>query len=160
MTAFTGALRLGRDMRALADAGVTLARGSGDPWTLAFALGAAWTARVFAGASEGIRELAEESIRVAEQAGDHLTEATAAAGLAGAFSLGGSGPEIDRALALLDHAARLARSVGDPLIMAFIALTRGRMDGVAGRLPEARAAFQEAAALYTRDRRPALRADR
>ena len=37
---------------------------------------------------------------------------------------------------------------GDGFAMAFVALIRGRIAGAAGRIDEARAAFQEAATFY------------
>ena len=138
-----------RDARALADEGLVRARATGDLTTISAALTAAWTARLFAGKPEGLLALGEEAVEVAGRAGDPWTQAMAAASVAGAFGMGGTAiSDRDRARSALDDATRYARISGDGFVMAFVAIIRGRLAGASGRLDEARAAFQEAAAFY------------
>jgi predicted ATPase len=147
--AFGMATWTNRDARALADEGLARARATGDLGAISAALTSAWTARLFAGKPEELVALGEEAVAVAGRAGDPWTQAMAAASLAGAFGQGGTTlSDRDRAFATLDDATRYARISGVGFVMAFVALVRGRMAGASGRLEEARAAFQEAAAFY------------
>ena len=147
--AFTQATWTNRDARALADEGLARARATGDLATISQGLAAAWTARLFAGRPEELLALGEESVEVAGRAGDPWTQAMAAASLAGALSIGRlRSADQDHARSLMEDATQYARTSGDGFAMAFVALIRGRIAGAAGRVADARAAFQEAATFF------------
>jgi tetratricopeptide (TPR) repeat protein len=57
--------------------------------------------------------------------------------------------EADALASLLARAADHARLTGNPFVIGFVALTRARILGAAGKVAEARAAFVEAFTMYT-----------
>ena len=118
-----------------------IAREVGDPMTLGEALTGMAMTTMFSGEFDGVLEWTDESVRVAEGIGawSHLAF----------IESGVSQWEVERG----DHAAaasRLARATvaaersGNPEAIAFSALSRGRVNGFGGRLPDARRAFAQA----------------
>ena len=143
--AFAQATWTGNDTRVIAEEAVLMARRLDHPPTLIAALSSLWTVRFFAGATEGNEALSEEVMRLAENEGDWWTLAMAEASLAHTLRSG----DVDAVGPLLVRAAGHARLTGNPFVIGFVALTRARIFGAAGKLPEARLAFDEAFTMYT-----------
>ena len=143
--AFAQSTWMSVDARAVAEDAVSIARRLDDPQTLIRALSSLWTARFFAGSTEGFRELSEETMRLAEREGDWWSLAMAETALANSLRFS----DMDEVGPLLARAAGHGRLTGNPFVIGFVALTLARILGLAGKLPEARAAFDEAFTLYT-----------
>lgn len=118
-----------------------IARQVGDAQTLGESLNAMAMTTMFTGEFDGVVEWTDESVRVAEGIGAWYYIAFIESGL--------SQWEVERG----DHeaaAARLATATvaaersGNPEAIAFSALSRGRVNGFGGRLPDARRAFAKA----------------
>ena len=118
-----------------------IARLAGDAQTLAEALNGMAMTTMFTGEFDGVLEWTEESVRIAEGIGGWSYIAFIESGL--------SQWEVERG----DHvaaASRLARATvaaersGNPEAIAFTALSRGRVNGFGGRLPDARRSFAQA----------------
>lgn len=133
------------DKRASAEEAVSMARRLDDRPTLIRALSSLWAVRFFAGSTEGFKELADETIRLAESERDWWSLSMAEASLANSLRF----TDLDAAGPLLSRAADHGRLTGNPFVMGFVALTVARILGMAGNLPEARAAFDEAFTVYT-----------
>ena len=121
--------------------GLEIARQVGDPLALGEALNGMAMTTMFNGEFDGVLEWTDESVRLAEGIGAWSNIAFIESGL--------SQWEVERG----DHAAaasRLARATtaaersGNPEAIAFSALSRGRVNGFGGRLPDARRAFAQA----------------
>ncbi len=110
---------------------------------------------VFAGETAGLTELVDEIARRATETGDWWVIALNSAGSALADLAAG---DTDTAEAKLATATNAAARTGNPFVIAFVALSRGRVAGFQGRLDEARRWFDEAIAAYELmgDRRFAL----
>jgi predicted ATPase/class 3 adenylate cyclase len=143
--AFAQATWMGVDARPIAEEAVTLARRLGDPPTLISALSSLMGVRFFAGSRDGIDELSREIIQLAESERDWWTLSMTEASLANSARFG----EADALTPLLARAADHARLTGNPFVIGFVALTRARILGAAGKVSEARAAFVEAFTMYT-----------
>jgi len=143
--AFAQATWIGDDTRAIAEEALSMARRLEDPPTLIAALSSLWTVRFFAGSTEGFAALSEEVIRLAEHERDWWTLSMAEASLANGLRFS----DMDAVGPLLARAADHARLTGNPFVIGFVALTRARILGAAGKVAEARAAFDEAFTMYT-----------
>ncbi len=133
--------------RPWADESLRLAREIGDPQALAEALNAVAMTTMFTGEFDGVNERTAESMRLAESVGMWSMIGFAQAGLAQW--------EVERgdhaaAAQRLEAARAAAKRSGSPEVIAFAALSRGRVEGFRRRLPEARRAFAEAIAGYER----------
>jgi ATP/maltotriose-dependent transcriptional regulator MalT len=126
--------------------GLEIARQVDDAQALGEALTAMSITTIFTGEVEGVAEWSQEAVRLAESIGAWSIIAFIESGL--------SQWEVERG----DHeaaASRLARATlaaersGNPEAIAFSALSRGRVNGFAGRLPEARRAFAQAIEGYS-----------
>jgi len=135
----------GADTRVIAEEALSMARRLGDPPTLIAALSSLLAVRFFAGSTDGFGELSEELIGLAESERDWWTQSMAEASVANALRFG----DVDAVGPLLERAADHARFTGNPFVIGFVALTRARILGAAGKVPEARAAFDEAFTMYT-----------
>jgi predicted ATPase/class 3 adenylate cyclase len=129
--------------RAWAERATALARESGDLAALSQALTAQTMVSVFSGRDAGAEF--EEANRLAREQGDWwtltMTEAGRALGDVARGDMAGAEARVARAT---DAAARS----GNPFAIAFAGLTRGRVSGWAGRLPEARRWLGEAMEAY------------
>ena len=143
--AFAQATWMSVDTRIIADEAVSMARHLDDPPTLITALSSLLTVRFFAGSTDGFGELSEELIGLAESERDWWTQSMAEASVANSLRFG----NVDAVGPLLERAADHARLTGNPFVIGFVALTRARILGAAGKLLEARAAFDEAFTMYT-----------
>ena len=143
--AFAQATWIGNDTRVIAEEAVSMARRLDDPATLIAALSSLFAVRFFAGSTEGYAALSEEVLRLAENERDWWTLAMAEASVANSLRFG----DADAVGPLLARAADHARLTGNPFVIGFVALTRARILGAAGKVPEARAAFDEAFTMYT-----------
>jgi predicted ATPase/class 3 adenylate cyclase len=124
---------------------VDIARRSGDDYALSQALGAMGLALVFSGDDAGIRELAAEAVEVARRAEDWWTLGMVQAGMAaGAAAMG----DLEAAVGFAASANEAAARSGNVFLIAFNALSRGRVAGYAGRPSEVRAAFAQATRAY------------
>jgi predicted ATPase/class 3 adenylate cyclase len=121
--------------------GLDIARQVGDPQALGEALNGMAMTTMFNGEFDGVLEWTDQSVRLAEGFGGWSYIAFIESGL--------SQWEVERG----DHeaaASRLARATvaaersGNPEAIAFTALSRGRVNGFGGRLPDARRAFAQA----------------
>ena len=126
--------------------GLRIARQAGDAQTLAEALNSMAMTTMFTGEFEGVLEWTEESVRLAREIGAWTNIAFIESGL--------SQWEVERG----DHeaaAVRLAAATvaaersGNPEAIAFTALSRGRVDGFAGHLADARRSFAKAIEGYS-----------
>jgi predicted ATPase/class 3 adenylate cyclase len=143
--AFVQATWMSVDARPIAEEAVSMARRLDDPPTLISALSSLVTVRFFAGSTDGYHELSAEVIRLAESERDWWTLSMAEASLANSARFA----EADALAPLLARAADHARLTGNPFVIGYVALTRARILGAAGKVPEARAAFDEAFTMYT-----------
>jgi tetratricopeptide (TPR) repeat protein len=144
--AFAGATWGGVDTTALAEEAVSMARSVGDDATLVHATAALWTARFFRGDHDGLRELSEEQLRRAAAIDDAFSLALARAAMANFLWR----TDLGEAERQLRAATEDARRSGNPFAVAFTSLSRARVLGATGRIDEARALFDEAAAAYER----------
>ncbi|MDQ4036459.1 MAG: adenylate/guanylate cyclase domain-containing protein [Chloroflexota bacterium] len=127
--------------RPWAEESLRRARELDDPRALAEALIAMSMTTVFVGEADGVLEWTDEALRLAETIGAWSSIAFLQAGLA-QWNVENS--DHRAAEARLASATTAAERSGNPEAIAFTALSRGRMDGFAGRLPEARRAFASA----------------
>ena len=121
--------------------GLEVARQLGHPQTLAEALVAMSITTIFTGEMVGVAEWSEEAVRIAEAVGAWSAIAFVESGL--------SQWEVERgdheaAVARLATATVAAERSGNPEAIAFTALSRGRVDGLGGRLADARRWFATA----------------
>jgi predicted ATPase len=128
-----------------ADRAMVIADASGDPRARAEARNAKAMTSLFVGEEVGVVEWAEEATRIAERLGDWSSIGFIQAGL--------SQWEAERgneagAAARLAVATAAANRSGSPEVIAFAALSRGRVAGFSRRLDEAREAFSTAVAAY------------
>ena len=101
--------------------------------------------QTFAGATEGFKELSQETMGLAEHERDWWSLSMAEASLANSFR----SSDMDQVGPLLARAAEHARRTGNPFVIGFTALNLARILGLAGKLAEARAAFDQAFTMYT-----------
>lgn len=127
-----------------ADEAVALAREADDPAALSEALGALNLVSIFSGAPN-LRDMAAEASRAAEMAQDWWLFTMIEAGWAVREAVDG---DIAAAEARLDRVAAAASRTGNPFVLAFTALNRGRVYGLAKRLAEARPWFDTAISAY------------
>ncbi|MDQ6795311.1 MAG: tetratricopeptide repeat protein [Chloroflexota bacterium] len=127
-----------------AERAVEIARGVGDPETLAYALGALVMGIVFSGqALEG--DLSAELDELLERTENWWMIAMMGGGAAmGSLAVGDPAD----AEAWVARATEAANRTGNAFAIAFAALSRGRVSGALGRLDEARRWFGEAIAAY------------
>jgi predicted ATPase/class 3 adenylate cyclase len=121
--------------------GLAIARQVDDAWTLGEALTAMAITTVFTGETKGVAEWSQEAVGLAESIGAWSSIAFIEAGL--------SQWEVERgdeqaAAARLATATSAAERSGNPLAIAFTAVSRGRVDGFGGRLADARRWFAKA----------------
>ncbi len=127
--------------RPWAEESLRRARELDDPHTLAEALISMAMTTVFVGEADGVVEWTDEALRLADTIGAWSSIAFVQAGLAQWNVESG---DQEAAEARLAAATTAAGRSGNPEAIAFTALSRGRMDGFARRLPEARRAFASA----------------
>jgi predicted ATPase/class 3 adenylate cyclase len=142
--AFTEAAWASADKTEVAIEAVALAREAGDERALAAATAGLWTAKFLRGEPDGLDELGAELISRAERADDPFTLAMARTSMAMALWA----TEPGAAERHLEIAIEVARRSGNPFAVAFTALAHARMLGTVGRIDEATALFDEAAATY------------
>jgi tetratricopeptide (TPR) repeat protein len=123
---------------------VELARAGEDRSALIAALTGLSIAAVFSGARIDLREVVEEVIRLATEADDWWTVATAAGGMAAGMTAIDPGG----AATLLGVAVDAARKIGNPYATAMSSWSQGRLLGTTGRIDEARPWLEEAIARF------------
>jgi tetratricopeptide (TPR) repeat protein len=109
------------------------------------ALNARAMATIFSGGDEGVVELSDEVVRLAESTGDWVSLGFSEAGMAQWEVERGNA---EAARLRLVRATDAARRTGNPVLMAFTALSRGRVSGMSGDLDDARAWFSRAIEAY------------
>ena len=124
---------------------VEIARASADERAVARALIARALTALFLGRSEGVIEGVAEGAAIAERYADDTALAFTFAGVAQWQAESGAWAE---ATVSLGRAEEAAQRSGNPEVIAFAALGRGRVDGYAGNLDEARQAFARAIEAY------------
>jgi predicted ATPase/class 3 adenylate cyclase len=134
----------GHEAREWAEQAVAIAREAGDPGALADALTSALQASVLAGLSVGVRDWTSELLQLCEERGDWYRLSYVEAGLA----MGVAPGEAGLAEVHVTRATDAARRSGGPAVIAFAALTRGRVASYAGGIADARPWFLEAMASY------------
>jgi predicted ATPase/class 3 adenylate cyclase len=143
--AFAQATWMSVDTRPMAEEAVSMARRLDDRPTLITALSSLLTVRYFAGSMDGFDQLSGEIIHLAETERDWWSLSMAEASLVTSLRFG----DPDAVGPLLARTADHARLTGNPFVIGFVALTRARILGAAGKVPEARTAFDEAFTMYT-----------
>jgi predicted ATPase/class 3 adenylate cyclase len=128
-----------------AEEAVEIGRAMEDAAALSQALGALAMSTIFSGREDGVMEFSEESIGLAESAHDWFSVSFGQAGLAQWELQRG---RLAVAEARLVQATEAANRSGNPAVIAFSALTRGRLSGFSRLLPEARGWFGKAVAAY------------
>jgi ATP/maltotriose-dependent transcriptional regulator MalT len=128
-----------------AEQALSLGRVLGDKQALVEALGGAANAALFSGSGQDASRIAEETLRLATEGDDPWTLAMVHLGItletAGRGDIAGARRELAAATADAERS-------GNPFVIAFAALTRGRMAGMLRDTAEARQAFGLAGELY------------
>ncbi len=122
-----------------------VARGTDDIRARYEALGALAQTTVFSGEEEGVMEWTDELLRLAESVGDWWMIGFAQAALALWEIERGN---VAAGEARLAPAMQAAERSGSPTVIAFAALSYGRVSGFAGRLTEAKAWLDKAISAY------------
>jgi len=123
---------------------IELARGSGDRSALIAALTGRSIAAAFSGAHDDLREVFDEVLQLATEAGDWWTVATAAGGMASGLRT------VDpvAAEALLGVAVDAARRINNPYAIAISSWSQGQLLSGSGRVDKAQRWFDEAIARF------------
>ena len=152
--AFAASTRTSGSRVQQAEEGLVLARSLGDHDAIIEALGALWTTKWFAGATDGLREIAEASLAEATLVDDPYELSMAEAALAAASALDDPVEAERRLRSAADH----ARRSGNAFAIAFVSMNFARILGWLGRMDDARGVFDDAYAAYveTGDERLAL----
>ena len=100
---------------------------------------------MFMGLDEGVTEWTDEANRIYAESGDWTARAFSEAGTSQWEAERGN---VAGAAARLASAAQAAERSGSPEVIAFTALSRGRVAGIGGRVEEAREAFATAIEAY------------
>jgi predicted ATPase/class 3 adenylate cyclase len=124
---------------------IEIARASGDERAVGRALIARALTALFLGRSDGVLDGIEEGAAIAERTADDTALAFTFGGVAQWQAESG---DWDAAIVSLERAERAAQRSGNPEVIAFAALGRGRVEGYAGHLDEARRAFAKAIEAY------------
>ena len=124
---------------------VRLARALDDPRTLLEALNGEVMAAIFSGAGDSVRALTEELTDLATSQADTWTLAMTELGRAMSELAAG---QVMTANRRMENATQAAMRSGNPFIIGFAALARGRAAGLLGETAEARRWFGTAAQTY------------
>ncbi|MEO8247140.1 MAG: adenylate/guanylate cyclase domain-containing protein [Chloroflexota bacterium] len=128
-----------------ADRAMRIADAAADPRARAEARNAKAMTSLFVGQEEGVLEWADEAAGIAEELGDWSSIGFIQAGISQWEAERGNVPAAAARLAVATAAANRS---GSPEVIAFTALSRGRVAGFSMQLDEAREAFATAIAAY------------
>jgi predicted ATPase/class 3 adenylate cyclase len=140
MAWMTGNAAFGRPW---AERAVKLSEVAGDEVARYEALVSLALSKVFTDDFEGVPDILQEALILAEAHGDWQLVGYTVGGMAESDAERG---DMVGARALLDRAARAAERSGNPAVIAFVALGAGRVSSLSGDLAEARLAFGRAIA--------------